>query len=191
MRTPSIPKDNRTSRGRGLISRSSLAMLDIRLLSNLKSAHPNRNFPGKSLPFPCHPDRSVPGFPTSRRQRRPRVRLSVKRAACRSSTPRVSTGNPGERSGEICGSLARLQTRKHIRFNYVVTFEAHRIFDDSRNRNLLDPRQQELVLRKLHGMGSIRRIHHAHPISTTCLKRQLVNIRTRLAIDDPVNAAIA
>jgi hypothetical protein len=31
------------------------------------------------------------------------VRLSVKRAACRSSKPRVSTGNPGERSGEIRG----------------------------------------------------------------------------------------
>ena len=32
-----------------------------------------------------------------------RVRLSLKRAACRSTTPRVSTGNPGERSGESCG----------------------------------------------------------------------------------------
>jgi hypothetical protein len=32
------------------------------------------------------------------------MRLSVERAACRPSTPRVSTGNPGERSGEICGS---------------------------------------------------------------------------------------
>jgi hypothetical protein len=31
------------------------------------------------------------------------IRLSVERAACRSSKPRVSTGNPGERSGEICG----------------------------------------------------------------------------------------
>jgi hypothetical protein len=32
------------------------------------------------------------------------VRLSLKRAACRSSTPLLSTGNPGEeRSGEICG----------------------------------------------------------------------------------------
>ena len=34
-------------------------------------------------------------------QRRPRVRLSVKRASCRSSKPRVFTGNSGERSGEI------------------------------------------------------------------------------------------
>jgi hypothetical protein len=49
----------------------------------------------------CHLDRSVPGFPTSRCSQRPRVRLSVKRAACRASKPRVSTGNPGERSGEI------------------------------------------------------------------------------------------
>jgi hypothetical protein len=40
-------------------------------------------------------DRSVPGFPASRCWRRPRVRLSVKRAACRPS-------KPGERSGEIC-----------------------------------------------------------------------------------------
>jgi hypothetical protein len=31
------------------------------------------------------------------------VRLSVERAACRSPKPRVSTGNQGERSGEICG----------------------------------------------------------------------------------------
>jgi hypothetical protein len=49
----------------------------------------------------CHLDRSVPGFPTSRCPRRPSVRLSVRRAACRPSTPRVFTGNPWERSGEI------------------------------------------------------------------------------------------
>jgi hypothetical protein len=51
----------------------------------------------------CHLDRSVPGFPTSRCWQGPRVRLSLKRAACRSAKPRVVTGNPGERSGEICG----------------------------------------------------------------------------------------
>jgi hypothetical protein len=50
----------------------------------------------------CHPDRSVPGFPTSRCQRRPRVRLSAERAVCSSSAPPLSTGNPGERSGETC-----------------------------------------------------------------------------------------
>src|ERR1700678_1527142 len=37
-----------------------------------------------------HPDRSVPGFPTSHCRRRRTVRLSVKRAACRSLKPRVS-----------------------------------------------------------------------------------------------------
>ena len=57
-------------------------------------------------PSLCHLDRSVPGFPTSHCQRRPLVRLSVKRAACRSSKPRVSTGNPGQRSGGTCGSAA-------------------------------------------------------------------------------------
>jgi hypothetical protein len=57
--------------------------------------------PESTAPALCHLDRSGPGFPTSRCLRRPRVRLSLKRAACRSSKPRVSTGNPGERSGEI------------------------------------------------------------------------------------------
>jgi hypothetical protein len=57
--------------------------------------------PWKRCPPLCHLDRSVPGFPTSRCWRRPRVRLSVKRAACRPSKPRLFTGNPGERSGEI------------------------------------------------------------------------------------------
>src|SRR3984957_16957956 len=51
----------------------------------------------------CHLDRSAAGFPTSRCRQRLRVRLSVKRAACRPSKPRAFTGNPGERSGEICG----------------------------------------------------------------------------------------
>jgi hypothetical protein len=44
---------------------------------------------------------TTPGFPTSGCWRRPRVRFSLKKTACRSSTPRLSTGNPGERSGEI------------------------------------------------------------------------------------------
>jgi hypothetical protein len=35
------------------------------------------------------------------------LRLSVERAACRSSKPRVFTGNPGERSREICGPFSR------------------------------------------------------------------------------------
>ena len=60
--------------------------------------------PWKHRPPLCHLDRSAPGFPTSRCWLLPRVRLSLKRAACRSSKPRVSTGNPGsvvERS--LCG----------------------------------------------------------------------------------------
>ena len=72
-----------------------------RLLSSNRS-------PWERRPPLCHLDRSVPGFPTSRCWRRPRVRLSVKRAACRSSKPRISTGNPGERSGEICGQRSFL-----------------------------------------------------------------------------------
>ncbi len=51
------------------------------------------NYPfWKRHPPLCHLDRSEPGFPTSRCWRRPRVRLSVERAACRSSKPRLSTG---------------------------------------------------------------------------------------------------
>jgi antitoxin Phd len=74
------------------------------------SLHPNSTFPCKSLLWPCHPDRSGPGFPTSRCWQRPRVRLSVERAAWSSSTPRVSTGNPGERSGGICSPPGKLRT---------------------------------------------------------------------------------
>jgi hypothetical protein len=33
----------------------------IRLFFHLNSTHPNRSFPGKSLPSPCHPDRSSAG----------------------------------------------------------------------------------------------------------------------------------
>jgi hypothetical protein len=40
----------------------------------------------------------------------------------------ISTG--AQRSAEICGSLARLQTLNHIRFDDVVAFEAHSFFDD-------------------------------------------------------------
>jgi hypothetical protein len=34
----------------------------------------------------------------------PRVRPSVKKGACGATTPTSSTGNPGERSGGICGA---------------------------------------------------------------------------------------
>jgi hypothetical protein len=37
------------------------------------------------------------------------VRLSVERAACSSSTPPLSTGNPGERSGGICSLPGKLR----------------------------------------------------------------------------------
>ena len=70
----------------------------------LFSPHPLANSHLSQTPSPCHPDRSVPGFPTSPCWQLPRVRLSVKRAASSSSAPPVSTGNPGERSGEICSA---------------------------------------------------------------------------------------
>jgi hypothetical protein len=59
------------------------------------------------IPQPLQPENPIPlssrrGFPTSRCRRRPRMRLSLKRAACRPSKVRVSTGNSGERSGGIC-----------------------------------------------------------------------------------------
>jgi hypothetical protein len=53
------------------------------------------------LPFVI-PERTRISY--SRYWQRRRVRLSVERAACRPSTPRVFTGNPGERSGGTCGS---------------------------------------------------------------------------------------
>ncbi len=56
------------------------------------------------LPYPCHPDRSVPGFPTTQNAQHPRMRLSVKRGARPLPKPTKSTGNSGERSGGTCGS---------------------------------------------------------------------------------------
>jgi hypothetical protein len=41
----------------------------------------------------CHPDWSEPEFPATLRWIRPRVRLSVKKAAWSSPTPPTSTGN--------------------------------------------------------------------------------------------------
>jgi hypothetical protein len=37
------------------------------------------------LPFPCHPDRSEPGFPATQCYTRPRVRLSLKERRMRSA----------------------------------------------------------------------------------------------------------
>ncbi len=63
----------------------------IKPLSHLNSTHPNRSFPGKPLPSPCHPDRSeaqwrdlqffhgnrssgrAPPFPLSSRPKRTRI----------------------------------------------------------------------------------------------------------------------
>jgi hypothetical protein len=50
------------------------------------------------------PTEAYPDFLLRGCQRRPRVRLSAERAACTSSAPRLSTGNPGERSGGICSA---------------------------------------------------------------------------------------
>ncbi len=65
---------------------------------NSRSLDPTNSSQMEAPPSPCHPDRSVPGFPTSQSQQRPRMRLSVKRAARTSSASLHSTGNPGERS---------------------------------------------------------------------------------------------
>jgi hypothetical protein len=59
-----------------------------------------------TLPFVI-PDRSVPGFPTSRCWQRPRVRCSLKNPHDVDQRHGFSAGNPGERSGEICGFFFR------------------------------------------------------------------------------------
>jgi len=57
--------------------------------------------PWERRPHPCHLDRSAPGFPASLPWTRPRVRLSLRKGAYCSPAQPTSTGNPGERSGEI------------------------------------------------------------------------------------------
>jgi hypothetical protein len=57
--------------------------------------------PRKRCPPLCHLDRSAPGFPASLPWTRPRVRLSLRKGAYCSPAQPTSTGNPGERSGEI------------------------------------------------------------------------------------------
>ena len=71
----------------------------------------------------CHLDRSVPGFPAMQHSTMPRVRLSAKRGAGRVSTPRSSTGNPGERSGEICGPTKSVVTIHQVNGSPVGTVE--------------------------------------------------------------------
>jgi hypothetical protein len=46
---------------------------------------------------------SVPGFPATQHWTRPRVRLSLKERRMMFSNATTSTGNPGLRSGGICG----------------------------------------------------------------------------------------
>jgi hypothetical protein len=58
------------------------------------------------LPFVISTERNR--IPTSRCWQGPRVRLSLKRAACRSSKPRVVTGNPGERVERSAVQRSRL-----------------------------------------------------------------------------------
>jgi hypothetical protein len=53
-------------------------IVGIRLLSHLKSTHPNRRFSGKPLPSPCHPDRSSAGAQWRDLQFSPRSRPSGK-----------------------------------------------------------------------------------------------------------------
>jgi len=72
-----------------------------------------RSFPGNVF------RQSVPGFHTSHCQRRPRVPLSVKRAACTSSEPRFSTGNPGsgvERSAVLPQPLRYALSKNELSF---------------------------------------------------------------------------
>jgi hypothetical protein len=87
--------------------RSASALRKVFLLRSCASATALHGSAGLSF---CHPDRSVPGFPTSQCEQRPRMRLSLQRAARNISTPRFSTGNPGERSGGTCGSFRPVLT---------------------------------------------------------------------------------
>ena len=59
---------------------------------------------GTNLSFLCHLDRSVPGFPTSPLSTTATYAALHERAARISPITPLSTGNPGERSGEICSS---------------------------------------------------------------------------------------
>src|SRR5882757_10668262 len=61
----------------------------------------SNRFLSKRTPPLCHLDRSAPGFPASLPWTRPRVRLSLRKGAYCSPAQPTSTGNPGERSGEI------------------------------------------------------------------------------------------
>ena len=53
----------------------------------------------EASPYPLS---SRPGFPVTQHRTRQRVRLSVRKGACSSSNPPISTGNPGERTRISC-----------------------------------------------------------------------------------------
>jgi hypothetical protein len=65
----------------------------------------------------------------------------------------------------------------HIGLDYVVTFEADCIFDDSRDRDLVDSRQLKAVVGQAYGMSSIRGIHHAQAISAAWWEGEMIKIR--------------
>ena len=54
----------------------------------------------ESLPFPCHPDRSVPRFPTSPLSQRQRIRLSFKESRTTSTS---ATNLERKSGGATCG----------------------------------------------------------------------------------------
>src|SRR5882757_5342288 len=61
----------------------------------------SNRFLSKRTPPLCHLDRSAPGFPASLPWTRPRVCRSLRKGAYCSPAQPTSSGNPGERSGEV------------------------------------------------------------------------------------------
>jgi hypothetical protein len=59
--------------------------------------------------------------------------------------------------------LERLESRLHhnICFHHVVAFEADRVLEYPRNRNLIDARQFKALVVQMHRMSRTSRIHHA------------------------------
>src|ERR1700677_2403380 len=70
------------------------------------------------------------------------MRLSAERAAYRSSKPRVSTGNPGERSGEIRGFSFPHPLPRAPALSFVISTGAQRHFH-IKCRPYLDARDLE------------------------------------------------
>src|SRR5713226_1126390 len=85
----------------------------------------------EALPSLCHLDRSEPGFPASLPWTRPRVRLSLRKGAYCSPAQPTSTGNPGERSGEISvltpllGNVFRQSVAERRDLRFVSVFLTH------------------------------------------------------------------